>query len=41
MLDRAPPDLQARDFAEAERVPQLIQENGDTVVDLRFGRRWN
>jgi hypothetical protein len=41
MLDRAPPDLRARDFAEAERIPQLIQEHGDTVVDLRFGGRWN
>ena len=28
MLDRAPPDLRARDFAEAERIPQLIQEHG-------------
>jgi hypothetical protein len=27
MLDRAPPDLRARDFAEAERIPQLIQEH--------------
>ena len=41
MLDRAPPDLRTRDFAEAERVPQLIQEHGDTVVDLRFSGRRN
>jgi hypothetical protein len=41
MLDRAPPDLRARDFAEAERMPQLVEEHGDTVVDLRFGGRWN
>lgn len=41
MLDRAPPDLRTRDFAEAERVPQLIQEHGDTVVDLCLCGRWN
>ena len=41
MLDRTPPDLRAGDFAEAERIPQLIQEHGDAVVDFRFGGRWN
>ena len=41
MLDRAPPDLGAREFAEAERVSQLIQEHGDAMVDFRLGWSWN
>ena len=41
MLDRTPPDLRACDFAEAKRIPQLIEEHGDTVVDLRFSGRRN
>jgi hypothetical protein len=41
MLDRDPPNLRAREFPEAERILQLIEEHGNPVVDLRVRRRWN
>src|SRR5687768_11280058 len=41
VLDRALANLGARVEAEAQRVDQLIQEHGHTVIDLRFGGRWN
>jgi transposase-like protein len=37
MFYRGPGDLRARDFAEAQRVPQLIQEHRNAVIDLRLG----
>src|SRR4029079_13975540 len=40
VLDRAPADLRARDFAETQRIAQLIQEHRNAVVDLRLCRRW-
>jgi hypothetical protein len=41
MFDRSPPDLRTGDFAEAECIPQLLQEHRDAVVDLRVGGRRN
>src|SRR6185503_3893263 len=41
MLDRGPGDFRARDLAETERVPQLLQEYRDAVIDLRLGGRWD
>lgn len=35
------PPLGAGHQVEAQRVHQLIQEHGHTVIDLRLGGRWN
>src|SRR4029453_8542885 len=41
VLDRAPANLGAWRYAEAQCVHELIQEHGHPVIDLRFGGRWN
>jgi hypothetical protein len=40
VLDRAPANVRGRSLAEAQRVHQLIEEPGDSVIDLRFDRNW-
>ncbi len=41
VLAGAPVDLQTTRVSRAQRVTQLIQEQGDPMVDLRLGRRRN
>jgi hypothetical protein len=41
MFNRTPANLRARGFAEAQRVPELIEEHGNAVIDLGGGGRWN